>query len=54
MDMSMEGMNMGDMPMADGIPSLGSFQKNYYAVVGTAVGIAMLVNIASYVMYRQR
>lgn len=45
---------MGDMPMGDGIPSLASFQKNYYAVVGAAVGVAMLVNIASYIMYRQR
>ena len=54
MDMSMEGMNMGDMPMGDGIPSLASFQKNYWTIVGTAIGVGTVANILSYALYRQR
>lgn len=54
MDMSMEGMDMGDMPMGDGIPSLLSFQQNYWAVIGSAIALGTAVNIASYLMYRQR
>ncbi|KAF2097784.1 ferric-chelate reductase [Rhizodiscina lignyota] len=47
-------MNMGDMPMGDGIPSLASFQKHYWVVVGTAIAVATVANILSYVLYRQR
>ena len=49
-----DGMEMADMPMGDGIPSLGSFQMNYWAIVGSVIGIATLVNVASYILYRQR
>ena len=44
-------MSMGQMP---NLPALTDFPKFYYAVVGTAVGIATLVNIYNYVLYRQR
>jgi hypothetical protein len=50
----MEGMNMGDMAMGDGIPSLGSFQQNYWAVVGAAIATSALINVLSIIMYRQR
>lgn len=45
---------MGAMPMGDGVPPLASFQQHYWAVVGTAIAIGTFVNIASYIMYRQR
>jgi hypothetical protein len=43
-------MSMGSMSL----PALEDFPKLYYAVVGTAVGIATLVNIYNHVLYRQR
>jgi hypothetical protein len=47
------GMSMGSMgSMA--LPALTEFPKFYYAVVGSAVGVATLVNIYNYVLYRQR
>jgi hypothetical protein len=36
------------------LPALEDFPKLYYAVVGTAVGIATLVNVYNHVLYRQR
>jgi hypothetical protein len=50
---------MGDMPMGstsagNGIPSLFTFQRMYWAVVGTVIGIATLVNVLNYVIFRQR
>ncbi len=54
MDMSTEGMNMGAMPMGPGIPSLASFQKNYWTIVGCAIGVGTAVNILNQALYRQR
>ena len=50
---------MGNMPMGstsagNGIPSLFTFQRMYWAVVGTAISIATLVNALNYVIFRQR
>jgi hypothetical protein len=52
-------MDMGNMPMGstsagNGIPSLFTFQRMYWAVVGTVIGIATLVNVLNYVIFRQR
>jgi hypothetical protein len=44
------GMSMGSVAL----PALEEFPKFYYAVVGSAVGIATLVNIYNNVLYRQR
>jgi predicted ferric reductase len=49
MDMSMMGMGMGmDLPV------LADWPKLYWAVVGSAVGVATLVNAYNYALYRQR
>jgi hypothetical protein len=48
MDMTMGGSSSG------GLPKLRAFPTFYWAVVGTAIGIATLVNVANYVIYRQR
>ncbi len=50
MDMSMS-MGMGQM---GGMPALQDFPTFYYAVVGSAVGVAALVNLYNFVVYRQR
>lgn len=44
-------MSMGNMSM---LPNLTDFPKFYYAVIGTTVGIATLVNIYNHVLCRQR
>ncbi|KAF1852099.1 ferric-chelate reductase [Cucurbitaria berberidis CBS 394.84] len=44
-------MSMGHMSK---LPALTDFPKLYYAVVGTAVGVATLVNLYTYILYRQR
>lgn len=44
---------MGSMSMG-GMPALIEFPKFYWAVVGTAIGVATLVNIYNHVLYRQR
>ncbi|KAF2458082.1 FAD-binding domain-containing protein [Lineolata rhizophorae] len=51
--MSGGGMSMGSMSMG-GLPSNFTFQRMYWAVVGTAVGIAFVVNVAQYALFRQR
>jgi NAD(P)H-flavin reductase len=45
--MSMMGMGMD-------LPVLADWPKLYYAVVGSAVGVATLANIYNYALYRQR
>lgn len=46
---------MDDMGhMGSGLPALGDFPGFYYAVVGSAVGVAALVNVYNYLLYRQR
>lgn len=50
----MEGQNMGGMAMGGGIPSLFAFQQDYWAVVGTAIAIAAVVNTVNWFLYRQR
>ena len=44
------GMSMGSMAL----PALSEFPKFYYAVVGSAVAVATLVNIYNNLLYRQR
>lgn len=45
------GMSMGG---SVALPELPEFPKFYYAVVGSAVAVATLVNIYTQVLYRQR
>ncbi|KAF2741115.1 hypothetical protein EJ04DRAFT_481486 [Polyplosphaeria fusca] len=47
------GMAMGSMSMG-GMPPLMAFPQFYWAVVGSAIGVATLVNIYNHVLYRQR
>ncbi|THX53792.1 hypothetical protein D6D06_05892 [Aureobasidium pullulans] len=56
MDMSMGGMDMsmGNMSMGNGIPSLFTFERMYWAVVGAAVAAFTLVNLYSWFLYQQR
>ncbi|KAJ4297991.1 ferric-chelate reductase Frp1 [Kalmusia sp. IMI 367209] len=49
----MSGMAMGSMSMGGTAPLI-EFPKYYWAVVGTAIGIATLVNVYNNVLYRQR
>ncbi|KAF9738231.1 hypothetical protein PMIN02_002952 [Paraphaeosphaeria minitans] len=49
----MSGMAMGSMSMG-GMPPLIAFPKYYWAVVGTVIGIATVVNIFNKILYRQR
>ncbi|KAJ4355975.1 ferric-chelate reductase Frp1 [Didymosphaeria variabile] len=51
--MDMSGMAMGSMSMG-GMAPLIEFPKYYWAVVGTAIGVATVVNIFNNVLYRQR
>lgn len=46
-------MSMGDMSVG-GMPPLIEFPKYYWAVVGTAIGLATLVNIFNNILYRHR
>lgn len=58
--MDMSGMDMGGMDMSmgatstDGAPSLFTMEQMYWAVVGAAIAIFTLVNIYSWLLYRQR
>ncbi|KAJ5502629.1 Riboflavin synthase-like beta-barrel [Penicillium fimorum] len=54
MSMSMGDMPAGSMSMGDGIPSLFTLQKMYWAVVGSVVGAATLVNVLDRVLARHR
>jgi predicted ferric reductase len=44
-------MSMGHMSQ---LPSLTEFPKFYYAVIGSAVGVAALVNLYNFILCRQR
>jgi hypothetical protein len=44
---------MGGMSMGGNAPLI-DYPKFYWAVVGTTIGIATLVNIFNYVLYWQR
>lgn len=46
-------MAMGSMSMG-GMAPLIEFPKYYWVVVGTAIGIATVVNVFNNVLYRQR
>ena len=48
------GDGIGGMSMGDGMPTLFHLQKMYWAVVGTAIGCAALINIYNKIIYRQR
>jgi hypothetical protein len=54
MSMSMGDMPAGSMSMGDGVPSLFTLQKMYWAVVGSAIGAATLVNVLDRVIARNR
>ena len=49
----MSGMAMGSMAMGGMIPMI-DYPKMYWAVVGTAIGIATLVNVYNNVLCRHR
>ncbi|EPS28493.1 hypothetical protein PDE_03439 [Penicillium oxalicum 114-2] len=53
MDM-MSDMPMGSMSMGNGAPSLLTMQKMYWAVVGSAIGLATIVNILNRILARHR
>ncbi|KAJ5368037.1 uncharacterized protein N7496_007797 [Penicillium cataractarum] len=50
----MSDMPMGSMSMGDGAPSLFTLQKMYWAVVGSAIGAATLVNILNRLLAQHR
>lgn len=50
----MSDMPMGAMSMGDGAPSLFTMQKMYWAVVGSAIGAATLVNILNRLLAQHR
>lgn len=55
--MDMSGTDMGGMDMGSsvaGVPSLDLLMQYYWAVVGSFVGIAALVNVANILICRQR
>lgn len=52
--MDMSGMDMGDMSMGNGVPSLFTFQQMYWAVVGAAIGAATVVNLLNRFLAQQR
>ncbi|KAJ6008706.1 hypothetical protein N7522_003722 [Penicillium canescens] len=54
MSMSMGDMPAGSMFMGDGVPSLFTLQKMYWAVVGSAIGAATLVNVLNRIIARHR
>lgn len=54
MSMSMGDMPAGSMSMGDGVPSLFTLQKMYWAVVGSAIGAATLVNVLDRVIASHR
>ncbi|KAJ5143563.1 Riboflavin synthase-like beta-barrel [Penicillium bovifimosum] len=54
MSMSMGDMPAGSMSMGDGVPSLFTLQKMYWAVAGSAIGAATLVNVLDRIIARQR
>lgn len=52
---SMGGMSgMGHMSMGAGVPDPFHLQKMYWAVVGSAIGAAALVNFFNWYLARQR
>lgn len=54
MDMDMGGMSMGGMDMGNGVPSLFSIQRMYWAVIGAVIAFATLVNLLENVQRWQR
>lgn len=58
--MDMDGMDMSGMGGVDtgstvpGAPSLDYLMQYYWAVVGTFIGVATLVNVANMLICRQR
>lgn len=47
-------MTGGEMVMGSGVPSLFHMQEVFWAFVGTALGVAVLVNVFNIILYRQR
>ncbi|KAJ5194360.1 Riboflavin synthase-like beta-barrel [Penicillium cf. griseofulvum] len=54
MSMSMGDMPAGSMSMGNGVPSLFTLQKMYWAVVGSVIGAATLVNVLDRVLAGHR
>lgn len=51
---SMGGMSMGSMSMGNGVPSMFTLQQIYWVVIGSAIGIATLVNGLNRFLARNR
>lgn len=51
--MDMSSMSMGSMSMGGNAPLI-EYPKYYWAVVGSAIGLATLVNIFNHLLYRHR
>lgn len=54
MSMSMGDMPMGSMSMGDGVPGLFYLQNMYWAVVGSAIAAAAVVNALNRVLAQHR
>ncbi|KAI9809297.1 MAG: hypothetical protein M1825_002588 [Sarcosagium campestre] len=50
----MSGMSMGSMSGEAALPSLPYFQHIYWALIGAVIGIAVVINIGNYILFRQR
>ncbi|CRG88862.1 hypothetical protein PISL3812_05897 [Talaromyces islandicus] len=50
----MSGMDMGSMSSGNGMPSLFEFQRYYWAVVGTVIGVGVVANVLSRFLASQR
>src|SRR4051794_2774979 len=44
----------GEMSMGAGVPGLFHMQQVFWAFVGTALGVATLVNVFNQILYHQR
>lgn len=52
-DMDMD-MDMGNTSSGNGVPSLFTLEQMYWAVVGSAIAAFTLVNVYSWLLFRQR
>ena len=50
----MSGMDMGSTASGNGIPSLSEFQKYYWAIVGTVIGVGAVANLLNRFLASQR
>jgi hypothetical protein len=50
----MGGMSMGSMSIGNGVPSMFDLQQTYWAVVGSVIGVATIVNLINRLLYQNR